>query len=96
MKVRLLRSALEDLASARDFYDRQEIGIGDYLIDSLFADVDSLTLYGGIHRMKYGFHRMLAKRFPYAIYYQIHDGVVLVFRILDCRRHPDWIRRSLG
>lgn len=96
MKVRVLRSALEDLASGREFYDRQEIGVGDYFFDSLFSDVDSLTLYGGIHRVKHGFHRMLARRFPYAIYYQVVENEAVVFRILDCRRNPDWIRRSLG
>lgn len=95
MNVRLLRSAVEDLASAREFYERQEIGIGDYFLDSLSADVDSLTLYGGIHRIKYGFYRMLAKRFPYGIYYKVLNGEAVVFRILDCRRHPNWIRKSL-
>ncbi len=95
MKIRILRSALEDLASARKFYDQQEIGIGDYFLDSLFADVDSLVLYGGIHRSAYGFHRMLAKRFPYGIYYKIIAEEVIVYRILDCRRNPDWIRKNL-
>ena len=94
MKVRLLRSAVEDLVSARAFYDLQEIGIGDYFLDSLSADIESLTLYGGIHRIKFGFHRMLAKRFPYGIYYKVLGGEAVVFRILDCRRHPDWIRKN--
>lgn len=40
MRVRVLGSALEDLASGREFYDRQEIGVGDYFFDSLFSDVD--------------------------------------------------------
>lgn len=46
--------------------------------------------------MKNGFHRMLARRFPYAIYYRVMEGEVVVFRILDCRRNPEWIRKSLG
>lgn len=96
MKVRILRSALEDLASARQFYDRQELGIGDYFLDSLFSDIDSLTLYAGIHRNKYGFLRMLAKRFPYGIYYKVIDTEAVVFRVLDCRRNPDWIRKNLS
>lgn len=36
MKIRILRSALEDLASAREFYDGMEDGVGDYFFDSLF------------------------------------------------------------
>jgi hypothetical protein len=43
MKVRILRSALEDLASARSFCDAQTFGVGDYFFDSLFSEIDSLT-----------------------------------------------------
>ncbi len=95
MKVRILGTAVEDLASAREFYDSQEIGIGDYFVDSLFSDIDSLGLYGGIHRVKHGFLRLLSKRFPYAIYYKMIDGDAVVFRVLDCRQDPQWIRKVL-
>lgn len=95
MKVRVLRSALEDIAEARRFYDRQEAGVGEYFFDSIFSEIDSLVLFGGIHRTVYGFQRALAKRFPYAIYYRISSGEVLVFRVLDCRRDPKQIRREL-
>lgn len=40
MKVQVLRSAIEDLAAGRKFYDRQEAGVGDYFFDSLFAEID--------------------------------------------------------
>ncbi len=77
MKVRILRSALEGLASGRRFYDRQGKAVGDYFFDSLFSDIGSLSLYGGIHRTCYGFHRSLARRFPYAIYYRIIPNEVV-------------------
>jgi plasmid stabilization system protein ParE len=95
MKIQVLRSAMEDLAAGRKFYDRQEAGVGDYFFDSLFAEIDSLALYGGIHSVHFGFHRLLAKRFPYAIYYKIIDGKVIVFRVLDCRRDPNRLRQDL-
>ena len=93
MKVQVLRSAIEDLAASRKFYDRQEAGVGDYFFDSLFAEIDSLALYGGIHLIHFGFHRLLAKRFPYAIYYKIMDSEAIVFRVLDCRRNPNKLRK---
>jgi plasmid stabilization system protein ParE len=96
MKVRLLRAAFQDLAAARRFYDRQEAGVGAYFFDSLFTEIDSLVLYAGIHPVRFGFHRLLAKRFPYAIYYRLIAGEVIVFRVLDCRRDPSWIRKTLG
>lgn len=63
MIVRILRPALEDLAAGREFYNRQREGVGSYFSDSLFAEIDSLVLYAGIHRMQFGYHRLLAKRF---------------------------------
>jgi hypothetical protein len=96
MKVRVLRPAFEDLAVGRRFYDRQEKGVGDYFFDSLFSEIDSLVLYAGIHPIRFGFHRLLAKRFPYAIYYRVIADEAVVFRVLDCRRDPKWIRSALA
>ena len=95
MKVRVLRSAFEDLAAGRQFYDRQQDGVGAYFFDSLFAEIDSLVLYAGVHRVHFGFHRILARKFPYAVYYRITTGEAVVFRVLDCRRDPSWIRKAL-
>ncbi len=96
MKVRMLTSAFNDLAAGRKFYDRQGEGLGDYFFDSVFADIDSLALYGGIHLNVFGFHRQLATRFPYAIYDKIvTSGEVTVYRGLDCRQNPAQIKSRL-
>jgi len=89
MTIKILSSAIEDLHDGRLFYEKQGQGIGDYFFDSLFSDIDSLTLYGGIHPIYFGFHRMLSKRFPYAIYYKIDDeAIIVVWRVLDLRSNP--------
>lgn len=95
MKIRILRSAMIDMAEARHFYDRQGEGLGDYFFDTLFSDIDSLALYGGIHLKIENFHRLLSRKFPYAIYYKVVDEVVIVFRILDCRQNPPRITDAL-
>lgn len=96
MKVRTLTSALNDLAAGREFYDRQSEGLGAYFFEPLFADIDSLARYGGIHLKMFGFHRRLASHFPYAIYYRLGDhSEVVVYRVLDCRQDPAKIRRAL-
>jgi plasmid stabilization system protein ParE len=95
MKVRVLRSAFDDLAAGREFYNQRQEGVGEYFLDSLFSDIDSLVLYAGIHRIQFGHHRMLARRFPYAVYYRILKGEAVVFRVLDCRRDPRRIRKVL-
>lgn len=96
MRLRILNSALEDLDRGRLFYERQGEGLGAYFLDSLFAEIDSLVLYAGIHRKVFGFHRLLARRFPYGVYYRLEEGgVVVVWRVLDLRRSPSAIRKAL-
>jgi plasmid stabilization system protein ParE len=90
VKIRILTSARKDLADGRDFYDRQAEGVGDYFLDSLFSDIESLVLHAGVHRKVFGFHRLLSQRFPWAIYYRLGgQGTVVVYRVLDCRQAPD-------
>jgi|GEM_PF-3476565 len=55
MRIQILCSAMEDLPVGRKLYDRQETGIGDYFFDYLFSEIDSLTIYGGIHSIHFGF-----------------------------------------
>jgi plasmid stabilization system protein ParE len=95
MKLRLLRSAIEDLAEGRSFYDLQQPGIGDYFFESLFSDIESIAPKTGIHTLHFGFHRALTARFPYAIYYRILDEEAVIYRILDCRRDPRKIAADL-
>jgi hypothetical protein len=93
--VLVLAEAAEDLEAAREFYDRQEAGVGDYCVTSLVADIESLSLYHGIHRQQYGCFRMLASRFPFGIYYLEAEHETRVVAVLDLRRDPGWIRRRL-
>lgn len=41
------------------------------LWEDLCRSLESLHLYAGIHSLHFGCHRLLAKRFPFAIYYGI-------------------------
>jgi hypothetical protein len=78
------------------FYELQERGLGDYFLDSLYSDVDSLQLHAGIHQKHGKYLRMLSRRFPFAIYYRLNEDVVVVHAVLDCRRSPAWIRARLN
>jgi hypothetical protein len=98
MKVKdvvILKEVAGDLNDGKDFYDQREPGVGNYFWDSLFADLESLIIYAGIHEREYGLHRMLAKRFPYGIYYEIVDQIAYVVAVLPMRRNPLWIMKKL-
>jgi hypothetical protein len=95
MRIKVLSSAIDDLYAGRLFYENQAEGVGSYFFDSLFSDIDSLALYAGIHPIIYGYHRMLAKRFPYAVYYKVDNDLTVVWRVLDLRINPKNIRDAL-
>jgi len=53
-------------------------------------------LFAGIHPKPDGrLHRALAKRFPFAIYYDVQDGIATVVAVLDCRQNPASITERL-
>lgn len=96
MDIRLLDAARDDLRNGWLFYELQAPGLGDRFLDAVEADVQSLTVYGGIHLQVDGFHRMLIRRFPFALYYVMEATSIDIYAILDCRRDPIWIRARLG
>ncbi len=95
MKISVLPAARDDLADGFDFYERQAEGLGGYFLESLYADIESLRLYAGIHRKVFGLHRLLSKRFPYAAYYDLEGRTIRIWAVLDCRQHPERVRRRL-
>ena len=96
MKTRILESAKIDLKEGFWFYEKQDKGIGTYFLDSLYADIDSLRIYGGIHSIYFGhYHRLLSKRFPFAIYYKKSQQTISVHAVIDCRKDPAWIKKRM-
>ncbi len=96
MQLEILDRAERDLVAGYRFYEAQRAGLGDYFLNSLYADIDSLILFGGMHRVIAGYHRLLSRIFPYAVYYKVRRSTVQVWAVVDCRRDPVWIRKKLG
>ena len=58
MRIEILNLALEDLIDGFTFYESQSKGLGDYFLDSIFSDIESLHLYAGIHTLYFGYYRL--------------------------------------
>jgi plasmid stabilization system protein ParE len=95
MRIKILSTAEGDLEDGYRFYESQAGGLGTYFLDTLYSDIDSLAYFAGMHRVVLGYHRLLSKRFPFAVYYRVTEDTALVFAVLDCRRNPSWIRAKL-
>jgi len=87
--------ANRDLIDAKKFYETQAQNIGAYFIQSVLLDLESLKFYAGIHERKNDYFKMLVKRFPYAIYYDIENETVIIHAILDLRQNPLKIEERL-
>ena len=95
MKIRILHEAELDLLEGYSFYEMQAAGVGDYFLDSLYADIESLLLYASSHEIHFGYHRLLVRRFPYAIFYRVKTDVIEVWAVLDCRQDPGKMKNRL-
>ena len=97
MKISILPSASRDLIEGYSFYEKQTEGLGNYFLDSLYSDIDSLMISAGVHTLCFGSYlRLLSRRFPFAVYYRLEDDVAKIHAVLDCRRNPAWVRKRLA
>ncbi len=87
--------AEQDLARARDWYDRQVPGLGEDFLDEVAKVMDLLATDPERPSVYYrGFRRVILRRFPYKVFYRIESGRVVVFRVLHGQRdHPRWLTR---
>ncbi|WP_372906604.1 type II toxin-antitoxin system RelE/ParE family toxin [Rhodohalobacter sp.] len=87
-KVLVLNDAATDIEKGRDFYNSIDPGAGDYFARSILSDLDKLSEIYGVHPIVFGHHRMLASRFPFAIYYRTNNNQIEIVAVLDLRRNP--------
>lgn len=97
MKIKILDLAQLDLTEGFHFYEAQEPGLGSYFLTNIYADIESLKIWAGIHKIPYKtYHRLLSHRFPFAVFYRFEKDLVSIHAVVDCRRDPAWIRKRLG
>jgi len=95
MKIQILDIAQQDIIDGFNFYETTT-GLGDYFLNSIYADIESLYLYYGIHSCCFGYYRLLTRRFPFAVYYKVEDVHIRIYAILDCRKNPKSIDNRLA
>ena len=95
-KVRISEDAFADLNEGFLFYESQELGLGDYFVAAIRADIEGLKITAGVHRIAYrDFHRLVGKTFPYGVFYTFANDVADVWAVVDLRRDPSWLIEHL-
>ena len=89
IRVELRPAAAADLEEAAFWYEARRRGLGLEFIaavrSALAVIADTPEAWPVIHRRT---RRVLLERFPYAIYYRLYPGRVLVVACLHGRRDP--------
>ena len=89
--VILVRPEAErDLADALHWYRRKEFRLGEEFLDSVAVAMRRLEEDPKRHLPYHlNFRRVILRRFPYKIFYQIIGDRVVVFRVLHAKQdHP--------
>ena len=85
-----------DVKSGRAWYEGKTHGLGDEFLRVFYSSCKELIhnplMYPKVHR---DFRRCLLRRFPYAIYFTIEKGIVVVFGLFHCARDPRRLREAL-
>jgi plasmid stabilization system protein ParE len=96
-QISLTRLAIENLDDGFWFYENQKPGLGNYFRSCLIADIESLTLFAGIHpKIGLHLHKTVSNRFPYAIFYTFNGETASVAAVLDSRQNPARVQQHLS
>jgi len=79
--------AERDITSARNWYEKERPGLGDEFLDAVAAAMRFLEERAELERFYFrNFRRVLLRRFPYKVFYQVIDARVVVFRVLHAKQ----------
>ncbi len=84
----LIRPAAEwDLAKVRKWYERKRPGLGGEFLQEFASAMRLLEQAPDRERLYYrNFRRIIFRRFPYKVFYQVIGERVVVFRILHAKQ----------
>ncbi len=85
-----------DIFSAFDWYQEQQLGLGNQFAQELVSSIDRIInsprLYSELH---IGIRRVLLHKFPYGIYYLLKEDQIIVLAVLHLSMNPDkWKMRT--
>jgi len=64
VNIQILDAAERDLIEGYYFYEKQSQGLGQYFLDAIYADIESLYLYFYTHPEHFGYHPVTCETIP--------------------------------
>lgn len=85
----LTNRSLADIEKAKDWYDKQQKGLGNKFADATFKSIESVQSNPLGYEIKHRFTReKLVNKFPYLIIYSIEENVIFILRVFNCKQNP--------
>ncbi len=82
--------ASADVAGAFSYYQAQRPGLGWLFFEELHRTTDFIEAFPESCPIVHAdLRRALVHRFPYAVYYQLSDELLVVRAVLNTRQNPD-------
>jgi plasmid stabilization system protein ParE len=96
VKVRFRSEAAADVASAKEWYDQERLGLGHDFGEALERVIGLVADFPkAFPEVASGLRRAILRRFPYSVYYRVSDDFVEVVACLHSARAPDtWTSRG--
>lgn len=94
--IRLRPQVVDDVAEAFRWYQERGEGLGFEFLRAYNAALGALGKSAVLHRAWYkDFRRILLRRFPYAIHFQVSGKTVVVVLVSHCTRSPRQVKQTL-
>ena len=89
MKVRFLTPASIELIEAMEYYEGQRLGLGYEFQSEVETAVDKIKEFPNAWTLVSNrTRRILLKRFPFGLLYQVRNDEIIVAAVMDLRRDP--------
>ncbi len=91
-RLHFLPEVEDDAFAAYVWYEAKSTGLGEDLLRMFYAKAGEISrnplLFTRVHKE---FRRCLLRRFPYAIYFTVTDGTILILGLFHCARDPQGV-----
>jgi plasmid stabilization system protein ParE len=90
LSVVLGRLAERDVEEIFDWYEHEQVGLGDRFIEALLAQIEYISTFPDVYPVDVeDIRRAPMQIFPCALHYGVHFDQIQIFRIVHTRRGRD-------
>ena len=94
--LRFLPEVEDDVINGYLWYEEKSRGLGEDFLRMFYASANEILCNPLLHpKVSQDFRRRLLRRFPYAIYFTIENGQIIVFGLFHCARNPQFVKTTL-